>query len=113
MTLEDIVLLSRRGRPAARGAGLRVGRRSGLGVRTLPAACPAAPIVLASGLVDGLSHKYAQRYIEILARSGVTVEERMTEGAGANLDLLRTRTPAWTSVSRREASRSPRKTTTS
>jgi TRAP-type uncharacterized transport system substrate-binding protein len=51
---------------------------------------PAAPrhIVLASGLEDGLFHKYAKRYVEILARSGVTVEERMTAGAWDNLRLL-------------------------
>jgi TRAP-type uncharacterized transport system substrate-binding protein len=51
---------------------------------------PAPPrhIVLASGLEDGLPHRYAKRYIEILARAGVTVEERMTRGAGENLLLL-------------------------
>ena len=31
-------------------------------------------IGLASGLQDGLYHQYAQRYKEILAREGVTVE---------------------------------------
>ena len=51
---------------------------------------PAPPrrIVLASGLEDGLPHRYAQRYIEILAKAGVKVEERMTSGAGENLQLL-------------------------
>src|SRR4249919_3082553 len=38
-------------------------------------------VVLASGLQDGLYHEYAQRYRDILARQGVTVEVRMTGGA--------------------------------
>ena len=45
-------------------------------------------IVLASGLKDGLYHQYAQRYKEILARDGVTVEERLTGGADENEQLL-------------------------
>ena len=45
-------------------------------------------IVLASGVQDGLYHKYAQRYARILARDGVTVEERMTGGAADNARLL-------------------------
>lgn len=51
---------------------------------------PAPPrrIVLASGAEGGLYHRHAQRYREILARDGVTVEERMTSGAGDNLRLL-------------------------
>jgi len=51
---------------------------------------PAPPrhIVLASGLEDSLLHQYAKRYAEILARSGVTVEERTTNGAEQNLRLL-------------------------
>ena len=44
--------------------------------------------MLASGLEDGLYHQYAQRYKEILAREGVTVEERMTGGADENEQLL-------------------------
>src|SRR6476619_1982314 len=49
---------------------------------------PLRHIVLASGLEDGLLHQHAKRYIEILARSGVTVEERITNGPGDNLRLL-------------------------
>src|SRR4051812_3280582 len=49
---------------------------------------PRRHIVLASGLEDGLLHRYAKRYVEILARSGVTVEERITNGPGDNLRLL-------------------------
>jgi TRAP-type uncharacterized transport system substrate-binding protein len=45
-------------------------------------------IVLASGLPDGAYHQYAQRYKEILARDGVTVEERLTGGADENERLL-------------------------
>lgn len=46
-------------------------------------------IVLASGLPDGMYHQYAQRYKQILARDGVTVEERITGGADENERLLR------------------------
>jgi TRAP-type uncharacterized transport system substrate-binding protein len=45
-------------------------------------------IVLASGDRNGMYHQYAQRYTEILARSGVTVEERTTAGADENEALL-------------------------
>jgi TRAP transporter TAXI family solute receptor len=45
-------------------------------------------IVLASGAADGMYHAHALRYREILARDGVTVEERMTDGAADNLRLL-------------------------
>jgi TRAP transporter TAXI family solute receptor len=45
-------------------------------------------IVLASGAPDGMYHAYALRYKEILARDGVTVEERMTDGAAENFQLL-------------------------
>ena len=44
--------------------------------------------MLASGLQDGLYHQYAQRYKEILAREGVTVEERMSGGAEDNEQFL-------------------------
>ncbi|MEO8741145.1 MAG: hypothetical protein ABI537_15780 [Casimicrobiaceae bacterium] len=45
-------------------------------------------IVLASGTADGMYHRYALRYKEILARDGVVIDERMTAGAGDNLRLL-------------------------
>ena len=45
-------------------------------------------IVLASGPWDGMYHVYAQRYKEILALDGVTVEERMTGGAVENKRLM-------------------------
>jgi len=59
-----------------------------LGAWLLQSAIP-RHIVLASGLQDGMYHQYAQRYKEILARDGVTVEERMTGGADENERLLR------------------------
>jgi len=46
-------------------------------------------IVLASGPKDGMYHQHAQRYKAILARDGVTVEERLTRGADENEQLLR------------------------
>jgi len=49
---------------------------------------PPRRIVLASGANFGLYHQYAQRYKAILARDGITVEERLTAGAGENLKLL-------------------------
>jgi TRAP transporter TAXI family solute receptor len=51
---------------------------------------PAPPrhIVLASGAGFGLYHQYADRYRQALARDGVTVEERQTNGAADNLRLL-------------------------
>jgi TRAP-type uncharacterized transport system substrate-binding protein len=45
-------------------------------------------IVVASGVADGMPHELAQRYREILAREGVTVEERMTAGGAENARLL-------------------------
>ena len=45
-------------------------------------------IVIASGVPDGLYHQYAQRYAKILARDGVTLEERATNGAADNALLL-------------------------
>jgi TRAP-type uncharacterized transport system substrate-binding protein len=49
---------------------------------------PSRRIVLASGPDFGVYHRYAMRYKELLAREGVTVEERMTSGAADNLGLL-------------------------
>ncbi len=45
-------------------------------------------IVIASGVPDGMNHEYVQQYKAILAREGVTVEERLTGGAGENVRLL-------------------------
>ena len=71
MTLGDLALLSRRGR--FRVAVLIFA----LVVVAVWASAhylePAPPrrIVLASGLEDGLPHRFAQRYVEILAKAGV------------------------------------------
>lgn len=84
-----------------RGLPLTI-RRDRLGWASLAVACIAVAIlgawllqrsiprhiVLASGLPDGMYHQYAQRYKDILAREGVTVEERMTGGAQENARLL-------------------------
>ena len=49
---------------------------------------PQRRIVLASGNESGIYHQFARRYIEILRRQGVRVDERMTDGAAENLKLL-------------------------
>ena len=49
---------------------------------------PPRRIVLASGAESGVYHRYAQMYVAALGREGITVEERMTNGAAENLRLL-------------------------
>jgi len=49
---------------------------------------PTRRIVLASGTDGGVYHRFAHRYVELLAREGVTVTERMTSGADENLKLM-------------------------
>jgi TRAP-type uncharacterized transport system substrate-binding protein len=88
MTLENLALLSRRSRLTLAVVILAlIGAAAWTAGHFLQSAAP-RHIVLASGLEDGLFHQHAKRYVEILARSGVTVEERMTAGAGDNLRLL-------------------------
>jgi len=53
---------------------------------------PPRRIVLASGPSGGLYYQHALRYRELLAREGVTVEIRETQGAGQNYQLLLDRT---------------------
>jgi TRAP transporter TAXI family solute receptor len=52
---------------------------------------PAPPrtFTLATGGVDGAYHLYGQRYRDLLARDGITVELRNTAGSVENLALLR------------------------
>jgi TRAP transporter TAXI family solute receptor len=50
---------------------------------------PPRRIVLASGPPDGMYHRHALRFKEILARDGITVDERVTEGSVENLSLLK------------------------
>jgi len=45
-------------------------------------------IVIATGLSDGSYHELALKYKEILARDGITLVERPTEGSAENLRLL-------------------------
>ena len=88
MTLENLASLSRRSRLSVAVVILAlISAAAWTAGHFLQSAAP-RHIVLASGLEDGLFHQYAKRYVEILARSGVTVEERMTAGAGDNLRLL-------------------------
>jgi TRAP-type uncharacterized transport system substrate-binding protein len=89
MAFEDLAALSRSDR--VRMAVLV----AALGIAVLWASAqflqpgPQRHIVLASGAESGIYHQYALRYKEILGREGVTVDVRMTGGAGENLRLLR------------------------
>jgi len=49
---------------------------------------PPRQIVIASGPESSLYHQHAKRYVELMARHGLTVVERITEGPGENLELL-------------------------
>jgi TRAP transporter TAXI family solute receptor len=49
---------------------------------------PTRRIVLASGTDGGVYHRFAHRYVELLAREGVKVTERTTSGADENLKLM-------------------------
>jgi TRAP transporter TAXI family solute receptor len=49
---------------------------------------PPRRIVMASGPEFGVYHQHALRYQKILAREGVRIDERMTDGAQENLKLL-------------------------
>src|SRR4029077_686604 len=88
MTLENFPFLARRGRVSLAAIILALVVAAVWAVAYFLQTAPPRHIVLASGLEDGLLHQYAKRYIEILARSGVTVEERITNGPGDNLRLL-------------------------
>ena len=50
---------------------------------------PPSRIVLASGPLDGMYYRHALRFKEILARDGITVDARVTEGSVENLSLLK------------------------
>ncbi len=88
MTFENFAFLSSRGRFSLAAIILALIAAAVWAVAYFLQTAPPRHIVLASGLEDGLLHQYAKRYIEILARSGVTVEERITNGPGDNLRLL-------------------------
>jgi len=88
MRFDDFALLSRRDR--VRLAVLLVVLIAAAIWASFHILQPAPPrrIVLASGAESGIYHRYAQQYIDILGRQGVTVEERLTGGAVENLRLL-------------------------
>jgi TRAP-type uncharacterized transport system substrate-binding protein len=86
--IENLALLSSRGRLTLAAMLLALIAATLWAVVHLLQTAPSRHIVLASGLEDGLLHQHAKRYIEILTRSGVTVEERITNGAGDNFRLL-------------------------
>jgi TRAP-type uncharacterized transport system substrate-binding protein len=88
MTLESFALLSPRGRLSLAVIIFILLVPTIWAIAYFLKSAPPRHIVLASGLEDGLLHQHAKRYIEILARSGVTVEERITNGPGDNLRLL-------------------------
>ena len=85
---DDLALLSRRDR--LRIAVVAVALIAAAVWFSLHFLHPAPPrrIVLASGPEFGAYHEYAKRYQEILAKEGVKVEERLTNGAADNLRLL-------------------------
>ena len=88
MTLHDLAFLSRRGRIRVAIVVFVLLVAAVWAAAHILEPAPPLHIVLASGLEDGLLHQYAQRYVEILARDGVKVEERITAGPGDNLQLL-------------------------
>ena len=88
MAFEDLTLLSRRDR--IRLAVLAVALILAIIWASVHFLEPGPPrrIVLASGAEFGLYHQYARRYVELLAKEGVKVEERITSGAAENVRLL-------------------------
>jgi len=88
MRFEDLALLSRRDR--VRLAVLLVILIALAIWASFHFLQPAPPrrIVLASGAESGAYHYYARQYIQALRQEGVTVEERLTNGAIDNLQLL-------------------------
>jgi TRAP-type uncharacterized transport system substrate-binding protein len=81
--------MNMRGRAWLRGAAL-VGilvLLAAIGAWMLQSTIP-RKIVIASGPPDSLYPVFAQRYKEILARDGVTIEERKTGGATENARLI-------------------------
>ena len=81
--------MTERARTVARGTTLVAALvlLAALGAWMLQASIPRR-IVIATGVEDSLYHLYAQRYREILARDGVTLEERVTAGSGENARLI-------------------------
>jgi TRAP-type uncharacterized transport system substrate-binding protein len=63
----------------------------GLAYRLLDPA-PPSRVVMATGTEQGAYAEFGKRFAQVLARHGITVELRMTEGSAENLTLLRNRT---------------------
>lgn len=89
MSLEDLALLSRRGRMQIAAFACAIIFLSVWASVYLLKPSPPRRIVMATGLEDGLYHQHAQRYKAVLGRAGIIVEERLTSGAEENLKLLR------------------------
>lgn len=88
MSFDDLALLSRRDRVRLAALVAILIAVAVWASAELLQPGPPRRIVLASGPESGAYHRYARRYIEILGRDGVIVEERMTGGAVDNLGLL-------------------------
>ena len=105
MTVDDLALLSRRERLRLAALVAILVAVAAWASIALVQPGPPRKIVLASGPEAGVYHRFARRYVELLEREGVTVEERMTGGAADNLRLLEDRNPVSTSRCCRQASR--------
>jgi TRAP-type uncharacterized transport system substrate-binding protein len=88
MVLEYLALLSRLGRFSVAVVIFALMFGAVWAVAHFLKPAPPRHIVLASGPEDGTASRYAKRYIDILARAGITVEERITHGGAENLRLL-------------------------
>jgi hypothetical protein len=73
--------------------------------RALLRTCSATPHRAGVGAEDGLPHQFAQRYIAILAKARVKVEERMTMAQARTRSCCRIRIRESTSPSRKAALR--------
>ena len=88
MAFEDLVALTRRDRLRLAGfVIILLAVAIWVSVKFVQSG-PPRHFVLASGPEDGIYHRYALRYKEILGRQGVKVDVRMTQGAKDNLGLL-------------------------
>jgi len=88
MLFEDLAALSRRDR--IRIAAVILLLSAAVVWATVQLLQPFSPrhIVMASGPEGGIYNVFASRYKELLGRQGVTVDVRMTRGAGDNYRLL-------------------------
>ncbi|HKU85057.1 MAG TPA: TAXI family TRAP transporter solute-binding subunit [Casimicrobiaceae bacterium] len=88
MTLEDLAALSRRDRiRVAVIVAIAIAAAAWVILQFMQPA-PSRRIVVASGPASGMYHRHAQQYKTYLAREGVTLSERLTNGAAENMALL-------------------------